>query len=173
MNKILLVTIISALIFNNSNAQNYAIAAYAELGGAGLASANFDMRLQKKNDGLGFRVGIGGFSVTSSYSFGSNSGEDKTGITTIPLEVNYLVGKNQKNYFEMGAGATVVILKNKNSTLSSTTTERFNSSFGHLYFGYRLQPKEGGFLFRAGITPVFGRGYFLPYLPAISFGYKF
>jgi hypothetical protein len=173
MKKRLLLFSIITLLFIDTYAQKNAIAAYVELGGAGLASANFDMRLQKKNDGFGFRVGIGGFSVTSNYSFGSNVGQDKVGITTIPLEINYLVGKGQRNYFEMGGGATIVVLKNTNINTNSVSTDRFNSSFGHLYFGYRLQPKEGGFLFRAGITPVFGKGYFLPYLPAISFGYKF
>lgn len=28
--------------------------------------------------------------------------------------------------------------------------------------GYRLQPRDGGFLFRIGFIPVIGAGYFLP-----------
>ncbi len=167
MKKILLLSIIISLLLNNAYAQKNAIAAYVELGGAGLASANFDMRLQKKNDGLGFRVGIGGFSVSSNI----NGFDDKTTLTTIPLELNYLVGKDQKNYLEMGVGATIISLKDKTNGVSDN--DKFKSTFGHLYFGYRLQPKDGGFLFRAGLTPVFGNGFFIPYWAGISFGYKF
>lgn len=167
MKKILLLSIVIALVLDNAYAQKNAIAAYVELGGAGLASANFDMRLQKKNDGLGFRVGIGGFSVSSDF----NGNNNKTNLTTIPLELNYLVGKDQKNYFEMGLGATIISLKDRINGVSDN--DKFRSTFGHLYFGYRLQPKDGGFLFRAGLTPVFGNGFFIPYWAGISFGYKF
>ena len=46
-------------------AQKATKAAYVELGGAGIASINYDMRIMKKNDGLGFRIGIGGFSINN------------------------------------------------------------------------------------------------------------
>jgi hypothetical protein len=36
---------------------------YAELGGPGLASLNFDTRFSKTNGGFGGRVGVGGFSI--------------------------------------------------------------------------------------------------------------
>jgi hypothetical protein len=145
---------------------------YIELGGPGLASANFDMRFNNKEDGLGFRAGIGGFSVSTNDYLGS--GSSKTSIVTIPLGLTYLLGKDKKHYFEMGAGVTPVFASNKDTYNGTTTSEdEFNSTFGHLYFGYRLQPADGGFLFRAGITPVFGKGYFIPYYAGISFGYKF
>jgi hypothetical protein len=161
------------ILFSSASAQTAGKAAFVELGGAGLASANFDMRLMKKNDGLGFRVGVGGFSVKNSYS----NGFDKTTALFIPLDLNYLLGKDGKHYFELGAGATIVSVKETNSYndpyYSDYNNDKFNSTFGHLYFGYRIQPKDGGFLFRAGLTPVFGKGFFIPYLPAVSFGYKF
>lgn len=136
MKKNILFLVILVLSYNSMSAQKAAMSVYAELGGAGLASANFDMRLLKKEDGLGFRVGIGGFSVTTSYSTGSSTIEDRIGITTIPLELNYLLGKNERNYFELGGGATIVVVSNKNS--NRVDNGRFSSSFGHLYFGYRL-----------------------------------
>ena len=153
-------------------AQKAGKAAYAELGGAGLASLNYDMRIMKKNDGLGFRVGIGGFSIKANYGGGSY---DKESIITVPLELNYLLGKDEKHYFEIGGGATIVNSKYKSSDpqYSYYSNENFHSTFGHLYFGYRIQPANGGFLFRAGITPVFGQGYFIPYWAGVSFGYKF
>ena len=170
MQKTFLIIALFIFRFMRCDAQTAAKSVYAELGGAGLASVNFDMRLQQKEDGLGFRVGIGGFSVRLDNGFGQT---DRSGILTIPLELNYLLGKDHHHYFEMGAGATIVSLSNTNNSNGINTNDQFSSTFGHLYFGYRLQPADGGFLFRAGITPVFGKGYFVPYYAGISFGYKF
>ena len=149
-------------------AQKATKAAYVELGGAGIASINYDMRVMKKNDGLGFRVGIGGFSI--------NDGSYKTTALFVPVGLNYLLGKDNKHFFELGAGATFVSLKEKNTfndPYYQNTNDKFNSTFGHLYFGYRVQPEDGGFLFRAGLTPIFGKGYFVPYWAGVSFGYAF
>ncbi|GAA4755623.1 hypothetical protein [Flavisolibacter ginsenosidimutans] len=126
---------------------------YFELGGPGLASINFDSRFSKGEAGLGGRVGIGGFSV------------DGDGVVFIPIGLNYIVGKDQRNYFEMGAGVTPVI--------GTGDAGDFSSTFGHLLFGYRMQPANGGFTFRAFINPVFGKGFFIPYYGGLSFGYKF
>lgn len=136
---------------------------YVELGGPGLASFNFDTRFSQKEDGLGGRVGFGGFSV------GDGNG-DKVGVVFIPVGVNYLLGRDQKNYFEIGAGITPVIATAKSSTGDNGS---FNSTFGHILFGYRMQPAAGGFTFRAFVSPVFGEGGFIPYYGGVSFGYKF
>lgn len=143
-------------------AQRAAKAVYAELGGPGLASANFDMRFAKKEDGFGWRVGIGGFSL------GDGSGGN-AGILMVPVGLNYIIGKDQKNYFEVGAGFTYLNLTS-NDNYSS---DNFNTSFGNLTIGYRLAPVKGGFFFKAQITPVFGSGWFFPYYGGIGFGYKF
>ncbi len=135
--------------------------AFVEIGGPGLASLNYDMRFTKSEDGIGGRVGFGGFSL--------GTGTERVTIIFIPIGVNYLLGKNEKNYFEVGGGVTPVIA----SSTTTGTSESFRSTFGHLNFGYRLQPKEGGFFFRAAINPVFGKGFFLPYYGGIGFGYKF
>jgi hypothetical protein len=131
-------------------AQTPAKSFYVELGGPGLASINYDMRFAPKEDGLGFRVGLGGF------SFWDES------FLTVPLGLNYLLSKDKKNYFEIGAGATIV-------SSSSDGDETLRSTFGHLSFGYRLQPENGGFLFRAAIVPVFNSEGFVPYYAGIAF----
>ena len=128
---------------------------YVELGGPGLASFNFDTRFAPKEDGIGGRVGIGGFSL------------DGESVIFVPIGLNYLLGKDTKNYFEIGGGVTPVFAK------SSLDDDNFSTTFGHILFGYRMQPKEGGFLFRAFISPVFGSGFFIPYYGGVSFGYKF
>lgn len=146
------VTMVGAL-----QAQTPAKAIFVEVGGPGLASFNYDMRFQKKDDGLGFRVGLGGFKI------------DDVGLLTIPVGLNYLLGKDEKNYFELGAGFTYVSYKDT----FFDEEETFSGSFGHLNFGYRMAPKNGGFFFRAAINPIFGEGGFLPYYGGIAFGYKF
>ena len=137
---------------------------YFELGGPGLASFNFDSRFGNKEDGFGGRVGIGGFALSSDNG---NGGTDKVGVVFIPIGINYLLGKDGKNYFELGGGVTPVIAS------SSFDSENFSTTFGSIWFGYRLQPKDGGFTFRAFINPIFGGFGFIPYYGGVSFGYKF
>ncbi len=133
---------------------------FFEIGGPGLASVNFDTRFGPREDGLGGRVGFGGFSV--------NVFDDERDVLYfIPLGLNYLLGKDKKNYFEFGAGITPVIYS------GGGRDETFATTFGHLLFGYRLQPLNGGFSFRGFMSPVFGQGGFLPLYGGISFGYKF
>lgn len=128
-----------------------------ELGGPGLASFNFDTRFGPKEDGIGGRLGIGGFGI------------DGESMIFVPVGLNYLLGKDNKNYFEMGGGVTPVFV----SEDFSDDGDNFTSTFGHILFGYRMQPQNGGFTFRAFISPVFGKGFFIPYYGGVSFGYKF
>lgn len=129
---------------------------YAELGGPGLASLNFDTRFSKTNGGFGGRVGVGGFSI------------DGSGIVFVPVGLNYLISKDNRNFFEVGAGVTPVF-----GSGDLADGDNFSSTFGHVLLGYRMQPADGGFTFRAFISPVFGSAYFIPYYGGVSFGYKF
>jgi hypothetical protein len=127
---------------------------YFEIGGPGLASFNFDTRFGPKEGGIGGRIGVGGFKI------------DEVGVVFLPVGLNYLFGNDQKNYFEIGAGATPVFGDDGGDS-------DFSETFGWLNFGYRMQPVNGGFTFRAFITPIFGNGVFIPYYGGVSFGYKF
>jgi len=150
--------------FSKSNAQSNKVV-YAELGGPGIASANFDMRFSKAQDGFGGRLGVGGFSLSNDLDGGHTS------IFTIPAGINYLLGKDGRNYFEIGAGFTYIGASSRNDF--SSGSETFHSSFGNLTLGYRLAPTNGGFVFKAQITPIFGSGFFVPYYGGVGFGYKF
>ncbi|HET9430790.1 MAG TPA: hypothetical protein VFO70_06420 [Chitinophagaceae bacterium] len=156
MKKILLLTVLAFIIAINAKAQA-AKSIYFELGGPGLASVNFDTRFSSREGGLGGRIGVGGFSV------------DGTSAVFIPIGINYLLGKDTKNYFEIGGGITPTIV----SDTWNDETDTFTGTFGHLIFGYRLQPQHGGFTFRAFICPIIADGGFIPYYAGISFGYKF
>ena len=153
---------IAVFLCFDAAAQQSAKAIFFEIGGPGLASINYDMRFNNKDDGIGFRAGIGGFSV-------NDNNDEKASILFFPVGLNYLLGKDGKNYFEIGGGITFVSISSYIRSSSGTTS----GNFGHLNFGYRLQPKNGGFLFRAGIVPIFNKYGFIPYYAGVSFGYKF
>ncbi|MFA6946694.1 MAG: hypothetical protein WC220_12420 [Pedobacter sp.] len=132
---------------------------FVELGGQGLLfTANYDTRFSNRRDGLGGRVGIGYVAIN-----GDNA-------TTVPLSLNYLLGKG-KHFFEMGLGATLLATGgNDNSILFD---ENNSNIIGTMSFSYRLQPADGGFSLRAGLTPVFNKVFFIPYYAGISLGYSF
>jgi hypothetical protein len=130
---------------------------YFELGGPGLASFNFDTRFTHHADGIGGRIGLGGFSI------------DGASVIFIPVGLNYILGKDGKNFFELGAGVTP-LFASADFTADGNT---FKTTFGHLIFGYRMQPPNGGFTFRAFVCPIFGNGFFVPYYGGVSFGYTF
>ncbi len=148
-------TVFLTILFSNASIAQTAMSVYAEAGGPGLASLNFDTRFSKKQDGIGGRIGIGGFQI------------DGTGALFIPASITWLIGKDQKNYFEVGAGATYVNSSDNNNS------DFFYSTFGHLNVGYRYQPKQSGIIFRATINPIFGKDFFWPYYGGVSIGYKF
>ncbi|HZV70572.1 MAG TPA: hypothetical protein VFG10_13550 [Saprospiraceae bacterium] len=152
--KKLFILLFTVIAFSQFVSAQSAKSVFFELGGPGLASFNFDTRFGSGEGGLGGRVGVGGFSVGG------------TGVVFVPIALNYLLGKDTKNYFELGIGVTPVFG-------TGEFDGNFSGTFGHLNFGYRLQPLDGGFTFRAFITPVFGNGFFIPYYGGVSFGYKF
>lgn len=92
--------------------QSVAQSVYFEIGGPGLLSFNIDSRFSKKDDGLGGRIGIGGFQIGD------------TGVVLIPIGINYLIKHSKRNYFEIGIGYTPIHEKNffdkKRITLSQT-----------------------------------------------------
>lgn len=153
MLKSLLLTAFLIAAFTVSQAQG-AKSVFFELGGPGVASFNFDTRFGPQEAGFGGRIGVGGFKI------------QEVGMVFLPAGLNYLFGNDQKNYFEVGAGVTGVFGSNE-------TESDFSETFGWLNFGYRMQPANGGFTFRAFITPIFGNGVFIPYYGGVSFGYKF
>jgi hypothetical protein len=166
MLKIFFTIFFFTIITNSACAQAKVL--FFELGGPGIASLNFDTRFTKSESGIGGRIGFGGFSI-------GTSGDRQTAVF-IPVGLNYIMTKDNKNYLELGGGITPVIYKETYTgsiSGSSSGSNNFSSTFGHLDIGYRLQPKDGGFFFRAAVNPVFGKGFFWPYYGGVAFGYKF
>lgn len=154
MKKLFLLFAVAICLNHVSSAQAKSV--YFELGGPGLASINFDSRFTQSESGIGGRIGVGGFSI------------DGESVVLVPIGLNYLLGKDSKNYFELGGGVTPVL-----TNIDNGNNDNFSSTFGNILFGYRMQPQNGGFTFRAFVNPVFGKGFFIPYYGGVSFGYKF
>ncbi|NJO25007.1 MAG: hypothetical protein HC867_03250 [Bacteroidia bacterium] len=130
MKRFILLLITTTGFISIGSAQS-AKSVYFELGGPGLASFNFDSRFTPKEDGIGGRIGFGGFSV------------DGTGAVFVPIGLNYLLGKDGKNYFELGAGATPVFISD------GTGDGNFTETFGHLYFRLQDAAAERRFYFQS------------------------
>lgn len=139
----------------SGNGQSAAKVVYGEIGGPGLLSINYDMRFSNTNDGFGFRAGFGGYSIKDSK------------LLYVPLGLNYITSKNTRDYFEAGAGVSIV------SNSYGSSDGAFKSTFGFLSLGYRKQPADGGYFFKAALMPVFGKGFFWPYYAGVGFGYAF
>ena len=138
---------------------------FVELLGNGLFwSVNYERYL---SESVTARVGVGYYSVGVSGSGGSASAS----VTTFPLLVNYILGKSS-NKFEVGAGVVLLHASASASVPGSSDGESGSVLMGTATAGYRYAPYDGGFVFRAGISPIFGHGFFLPW-PGISFGYGF
>ena len=99
--------LIATTLFFSLTTTAQAQAIFFEIGVPGLASVNYDLRFTKSESGFGGRISIGGFSISEGY--------DKTFAIFIPIGVNYLLGKDERNYFEIGGGITPVIISNNNS----------------------------------------------------------
>lgn len=144
---------LSLVLCQASFAQSIPMAVYAETGGPGLFSINLDSRLTASETGLGARIGFGGLIIESS------------GFYTVPLGINYLIGKDDKNYFELGAGYTIM-------KVGEFGYDSESFSFRNATIGYRYAPKDGGFFFKAQLMPMIRRNFFLP-IGGLGFGYKF
>ena len=131
------------------------------LGSSGMAGVNYDARF-KGNSGFGFSVGIGYGYANSGIDFLNTEGND--GITHqvgIPVEINYLFGKNN-SHFVLGVGA---------SGLANIKETSSKSQFGIGAFadiGYRYL-KPYGFSFEVGLKPRLDRVLY----PYIGIGFSF
>jgi hypothetical protein len=141
---------------------------YFELGGPGIIySFNYDGRFTGYENGIGFRVGIGGASWNGS------------GYVAVPVQINYLIGTKGK-YLELGGGATFdsgLDLFGENDEVNANGDPVHNSyTYGTFTIGFRKQPLgKKGFTFRAAFSPIFSfshGGSFLPFA-GVSWGFRF
>lgn len=117
-------------------------AVYAELLGSGIiASLNYDFRFKPGNDGLGFRVGVGG--LPSAIVF--------------PIGINGLLGK-KRFAFEYGAGITAAIITGP--ITQNLTFNNDSEKFGIIGFakaGVRYTPTDNGLFLNLNWNPMVNR----------------
>lgn len=157
------------------------------LGASQLAGVSYDSRFSG-NDGFGYRAGI-------AYGLGINSlifsGEQNVHAVTVPIEINYLLGK-KRSHLELGLGMSNGLYRvhtktgeftatgEDGSTYTVPATDETNYNWGYFFFGdigYRFQ-LEKGFTFRIGVNPSFSfntkhavqKNWLTPY---ISIGWSF
>ena len=140
---------------------------FLEIGGnGGLASVNFDSRLNKTEKHLGYRVGFG--FIPPSYNFF----DSEPTIWTIPVGLNYLIG-GRRHYFETGLGLTYYFFKGTTSDIWGIYENDKGSGFLFIpSAGYRYAPTGKAFQGRLFVSPVFnteGSSFFW----GLSGGYKF
>lgn len=136
-------------------------AVFVEIYGAGLFhSINYDVRFDQISNGLGTRIGLGYTAI------------DGVRVFTFPITINYLIGK-KRNFLELGIGGTGIFLGQGNiSSPASGPDISSSTAIAHGMLGYR-RVSSSGFLFRAGITPLFTGTEFIPFVPQASLGYAF
>lgn len=151
------------------------------MGPSNMLGVSYDARI-KPESSIGYRIGIAySGSITKSF-FG---GKHDQNSVSIPLELNYLVGKG-KNKLEMGVGTSLGMYHNSGDYWTGNSEETFKkehyseTTFGYYLYGnigYRRISKSG-FQFRCGVSPSFNLGdkhgvkknLFYPY---VSVGYAF
>lgn len=132
---------------------------FVQLGGPGLLlSLNYDTRFVNRHDGIGATFGAGYVSISDNS------------LLTIPVQLNYLLGKNSR-YFELGVGATYISSKGDKRDFLSLNDAK--STIGTMTIGYRFQPEDGGFNYKASLTPLFNSSTFFPFFGGVAIGYTF
>jgi hypothetical protein len=112
------------------------------------------------------RVGLGFFDTGSSnYKW-----------FAVPLTATYLGIGSKTHMFEIGGGIVIHYFDNSVSWGVISSQYKDAMVLGALVCGYRFQPPNGGFFFRAGVSPVFGStggpSAFLPW-PHVGLGATF
>lgn len=131
------------------------------LGPSMMVGINYDARF-KEGSPWGYRTGLGFGYSESNWFFGDAT---STRVYSIPLEVNYLIGK-RKSKLELGVGVNVGLYNDhyrvtqyeapsnpSGSYVTKTVSFSENkvSAFGYTDVGYRYTSTRG-FQFRVGLT---------------------
>ena len=132
---------------------------YLELGGnALLYSINYDRLL---TDRVAARVG--------AMFLGAADEDSAAGVVGAPIMASYLWGGGSSR-FETGVG--ILLVSGGIENVEGYEDEDFSGAAGTATLGYRYQRPTGGFVFRAGVTPIFSLDGIGPWF-GVSFGYAF
>jgi hypothetical protein len=138
-------------------------AVYVELFGSGLLySINYDRLLTPNVAG---RVGL-------MFASAEDDEGDSGTVAIVPITASYLFGRGN-SHFEAGLGFAVASADFDTEELIDVDESGSSTGvYGTGVLGYRYQRPDGGFVFRAGLTPIITTDSFLPWF-GVSFGYGF
>jgi len=129
---------------------------YAEgLGAGGMYSVNYERLVF--ND-LGIHVGFSYWSVSASASGGGSTSTVGGSFFAIPITASYLGISSGAHTLELGGGITIWNISASGSNGGFVGSASGFMPVGTLIAGYRYQPRAGGFNFRVGASPLFGKG---------------
>jgi hypothetical protein len=126
------------------------------LGNGGLYSVNYERILGDTNFSL--RAGFGYFRIDGGTTFGFANAPETDLL--FPVLANYYVGETSHK-LQLGAGA--LFWHRSISWASSAGHEETLETAATLVLGYRYLPRDGGFNFGVGFTPMIGDGGFFPH----------
>lgn len=145
-------------------------AAYFEFAGQGLLySINYEYRFNKH---LSLRAGFTTWRINTLDILIIQIKNFR--YTSLPVMLDYLIGKRD-NYFEIGMGVMLSYLAISDASIfymGNTGYRKGTELFGTATLGYRYQRDDGGFIFRAGIMPIFINSGFVVNI-GLSLGYGF
>lgn len=121
------------------------------LGPAMLWSINYDRLVI---DELAVRVGFGYFSFSAS----AGDVDTSAGFFYFPITASYVGLYSGSHGLEVGGGATVMYATAAASGFGTSAESSGVAAYGTAHVGYRLQPVDYGFQFRAGLMTLFGPG---------------
>jgi hypothetical protein len=158
--------------FSQSSGTSHAFQLQLEILGPGASSSfNLDSRFGKKDNGIGFRAGIG-ITPLGWLKDACNSGS----LNSFPLGINYLIGKGE-HLFEVAGGG--VLLFTSGTKLYCTGMEKhfFSDDTEKYWFtsvGYRYQRlHKKGVTYRVFISPLFQKDFPVKFWCGASIGYRF
>ena len=141
----------------SKNASQFQLEAF---GPGSLFSIKFDSRITKKENGVGFSVGIGG-SPLGVLGESCNSGFQ----LSIPVGLNYLIGKT-KHLLELGVGGVPMLVSGTKVfclPAPGSKEDFFSEEMGNYFYllaGYRYQPvHKKGLTYRLFISPLLQKNF--------------
>jgi len=158
--------------FSQSKPSTHATQLHLEFFGPGIfSSLNIDSRFAKKENGVGFRIGIG-ITPLGFLKHHCNTGS----LNAFPLEVNYLIGKN-RHLLELGAGGEFLFMSGTKRYCFGMEKEFFSEETTNLWFtsvGYRYQPvHKKGITYRVFASTMFQKDFPAKFWGGASIGYRF
>jgi len=164
--------LIPSKAFSQSQSTSHAFQLQFEALGPGASSSlNIDSRLTKKENGIGFRAGIG-ITPLGWLKDACNTGS----LNSFPVGINYLMGKSQ-HLLEFGAGAVLSFMSGTKVYCTGMEKSFFSEDTENYWFtslGYRYQRlRRKGMTYRLFVSPLFQKDFPVKFWGGGSVGYRF